>query len=136
MALGDIDFFKRVNDTYGHDCGDVVLTEIAKRLKYFMRGKGYAVRWGGEEILLVFPEFHIDEAEEVMNEFIHELDAHSVSYKEETEVHITMTFGIVEAGEQFANIDSMVSGADRRLYIGKQNGRNQIVAEEQSEQDL
>lgn len=71
-----------------------------------------------------------------MNEFIHELDAHSVSYKEETEVHITMTFGIVEAGEQFANIDSMVSSADRRLYIGKQNGRNQIVAEEQSEQDL
>ena len=136
VALGDIDFFKRVNDTYGHDCGDVVLTEIAKRLKYFMRGKGYAVRWGGEEFLLVFPEFHIDEAEEVMNEFIHELDAHSVSYKEETEVHITMTFGIVEAGEQFANIDSMVSGADRRLYIGKQNGRNQIVAEEQSEQDL
>ena len=47
-----------------------------------------------------------------------------------------MTFGIVEAGEQFANIDSMVSSADRRLYIGKQNGRNQIVAEEQSEQDL
>lgn len=101
-----------------------------------MRGKGYAVRWGGEEFLLVFPESHMDEVEEVMNEFIHELDAHSISYKEEIEVHVTMTFGIVEAGEQFPNIDSMVSGADRRLYIGKQNGRNQVVAEEQSEQDL
>ena len=54
-----------------------------------------------------------------MNEFIHELDAHSVSYKEETEVHITMTFGIVEAGEQFANIDSMVSGADQAALYRK-----------------
>ncbi len=136
VALGDIDFFKQVNDTYGHDCGDVVLTEIAKKMKYFMHNKGYAVRWGGEEFLLVFPEFRIDEVEEVMKEFIQELDAHSIFYKEETEVHVTMTFGIVESGEGFPDIDSMVSGADRRLYIGKQNGRNQIVAEEQSEQDM
>ena len=136
LAIADIDFFKKVNDTYGHTAGDEVLVSVAQIMKKSMAGKGFAARWGGEEFLLVFPEFHIDEAEEVMNEFIHELDAHSVSYKEETEVHITMTFGIVEAGEQFANIDSMVSGADRRLYIGKQNGRNQIVAEEQSEQDL
>ena len=126
VALGDIDFFKRINDTYGHDCGDVVLTEIAKRMKYIMRGKGYAVRWGGEEFLLVFPEFHKDEVEEIMNGFIRELDGHSISYKDKTEVHVTMTFGIAEAGERFPDIDSMISGADRRLYIGKQNGRNQV----------
>ena len=136
VALGDIDFFKRVNDTYGHDCGDVVLTEVAKRIKYFMRGKGYAVRWGGEEFLLVFPEFYMDEVEEVMNEFIREMDTHTISYKEKTQIHVTMTFGIVQAGGQFPDIDSMVSGADRRLYIGKQNGRNRIVTDEQSEQDL
>ena len=113
---------------------DCTLGDVPANLEHALELGRKAVAQGAN--LLVFPEFHIDEAEEVMNEFIHELDAHSVSYKEETEVHITMTFGIVEAGEQFANIDSMVSGADRRLYIGKQNGRNQIVAEEQSEQDL
>ena len=74
--------------------------------------------------------------EEVMNEFIREMDTHTISYKEKTQIHVTMTFGIVQAGGQFPDIDSMVSGADRRLYIGKQNGRNRIVTDEQSEQDL
>lgn len=136
VALGDIDFFKQVNDTYGHDCGDAVLTEIAKRMRDFMRGRGYAVRWGGEEFLLIFQTLPMDEVKAVMNEFIHELDSHPISYKDELEVHVTMTFGIVEAGEPFLDIDSMMNGADRLMYIGKQNGRNQVVAEEQSEQDL
>lgn len=136
VALGDIDFFKRVNDTYGHNCGDAVLVEIAKRMRNFVRGKGYAIRWGGEEFLMVFPEYHINEVEAYLKDFIAEIDANPIPYKEKEQIHVTMTFGIVEAGERFPDIDSMISGADRRLYIGKQNGRNQVVAEEQSEQDL
>jgi len=62
VALCDIDFFKKVNDTYGHDMGDVVLKEVAKVLRTNMAGKGFAARWGGEEFLLVFTDTNIKSA--------------------------------------------------------------------------
>lgn len=62
VALGDIDFFKKVNDTYSHEMGDVVLKEIARTLKNGMMGNGFASRWGGEEFLLVFENMDIDRA--------------------------------------------------------------------------
>lgn len=136
VAIGDIDFFKRVNDTYGHACGDAVLVEIANRMRHFMRGKGYAVRWGGEEFLLVFPERHLDEIAQLLKEFIAEIEQDIIHYQDQQEVRVTMTFGVVEGIVEDDSIDSVVLDADARLYYGKQNGRNQVVAGEAFEQFL
>ena len=54
VALGDIDFFKKINDTYGHDCGDLVLTKLSDIFVKYMDNNGIPIRWGGEEFLLVF----------------------------------------------------------------------------------
>lgn len=75
VALGDIDFFKKVNDIYGHKMGDVVLKEVAKTLRNGMRGKGFASRWGGEEFLLVFERSNIKQAEQILNVLMDDIRA-------------------------------------------------------------
>lgn len=127
VAIGDIDFFKRINDTYGHDCGDVVLKKIAVILKREMAGKGYAIRWGGEEFLLIFNNSNMNyedcchSVENILNEI------RKMEYQyEDNIIHLTMTFGIVR-GTGNTNILSILKDADNKLYYGKANGRNQIV---------
>ena len=125
MAMGDIDFFKKVNDTYGHDSGDVVLKEIAAMLTAFMEDKGYASRWGGEEFLLVFRGINADEVFQMLEVF-----RDSVAKKEIKSdgkvIRITMTFGLEEYSSH-AGIDETIKKADEKLYLGKNGGRNRVV---------
>lgn len=128
IAIGDIDFFKKVNDTYGHECGDVVLTEVSSQLKKFMHGKGTAIRWGGEEFLLVFQDCGLKRAEAGMQELLNIIRKDVISYKDDVQVSVTMTFGVVEGKEAYKSVDDVIVDADSKLYYGKQNGRNQIVS--------
>lgn len=75
VALGDIDFFKKVNDIYGHKMGDVVLKEVAKTLRNGMRGKGFASRWGGEEFLLVFERSDVKQATIILESIMNDIRA-------------------------------------------------------------
>lgn len=144
IALGDIDFFKKVNDTYGHDAGDKVLVEVSHTIKEFMRTRGYAIRWGGEEILIVFDKQNapygevIDELEELLNK-IRALEIIS----DDNLIKVSMTMGLVPfdpSDKDIAKldkddidknirkkIDEYIGLADEKLYYGKQNGRNQLV---------
>ena len=124
LSLGDIDFFKKVNDTYGHECGDIVLTEVASILNKNMRNKGFAARWGGEEFLLLFENCALDEAVEWLNHILDEVRKKEIVYKNEI-VRITMTFGVCQGSAD--DIDGIIRIADSKLYEGKINGRNQIV---------
>lgn len=124
VALGDIDYFKKVNDTYGHACGDLVLTEISKIMKKNMKGKGFVCRWGGEEFMIVYKGYQLDAAVAELEKLLQEVREKEFEYQEEI-VRVTMTFGMVQGTTD--NTDSMLSEADQKLYIGKQNGRNQIV---------
>lgn len=126
IALADIDFFKKFNDTYGHDCGDLVLQEVASVLANGMIGKGFAIRWGGEEFLLVYKHTGLKEAVEHLQELRQKVLARKVSYNDEL-LYVTMTFGIVE-GDCNQTIEISVKAADDLLYQGKLNGRNQIVS--------
>lgn len=125
VALGDVDYFKKVNDTYGHECGDVVLVHLSKQLKEHMRGKGFAARWGGEEFLLVFQGFHLADAVKSIEELMEDIRNTVISYHDEKGIHITMTFGVVEGSED--KIDHIIKESDTKLYLGKNQGRNQIV---------
>lgn len=124
IALGDIDFFKNVNDCYGHECGDVVLIAISGVFKKHMKEKGFSIRWGGEEFLLVYQE-DIKTAYEQLKEVAEEIRRLPFCY-EENEFHVTMTFGI-SPYEKGDNIDQLVKKADDLLYRGKKEGRNRIV---------
>lgn len=124
VAIGDIDHFKYVNDTYGHECGDVVLANISARLKRHMKGNGFAVRWGGEEFLLVYDRCDKEKAVKSLEDLLSEIRAAKIQYCENT-VQVTMTFGIEDGDD--ANPDHIIRRADEKLYYGKNSGRNQIV---------
>lgn len=125
LALGDIDFFKKVNDNYGHECGDRILNNVALMLKKHIAGSGFAARWGGEEFIIVYEKDTLEVAVSKLNALMEELREARIRYGEE-ELAVTMTFGIV-AGEN-VDYDKMIREADRLLYEGKLGGRNQVVA--------
>lgn len=125
VAIGDIDHFKKFNDTYGHECGDVVLREVAHLLNEGMTGReGFVARWGGEEFLLVFSNAGIDEAYDgltLIRQALHDKDIEYDGQKHK----VTMTFGVAEKEEGVA-INHLIRAADDKLYVGKQGGRDRI----------
>lgn len=125
FAMADIDFFKRVNDTWGHDCGDVVLKTLANLFKEKMKGKGFICRWGGEEFFFFFPDMNLDEAKFEIGEIAVDVRGLKIPYGEET-IRITMTFG-VEENDFHSDLQALVCQADEKLYYGKEHGRNQVV---------
>lgn len=127
VALGDIDFFKSINDKYGHDCGDYVLVTVADIFKNQMEDKGLVARWGGEEFLFVF-EKPLAEAKQDMQDILNEVRAMDFVYEEK---HFKVTLSVGMNGKIVgSDFDSVVKAADDMLYQGKGNGRNRIVTTE------
>ena len=127
IAIGDIDHFKHVNDTYGHEWGDRVLTQIARIMAERMRREGYAARWGGEEFLLVFIDQGLQDAAETLRKLQNEIRDTEFTYNEKEKIRVTMTFGICESSGE--NTDELLRCADNRLYAGKKGGRDRIIQE-------
>lgn len=127
VVIGDIDFFKRFNDQYGHACGDEVLLQLSAVFTDFMEDQGTVARWGGEEFLLVFEEKDANDTLIQMNKLLHRIRLMEVRYGGEA-LRVTMTFGIAEYIPG-TSIDVTISNADKKLYIGKQNGRNRVVSD-------
>lgn len=125
IAMADIDFFKKVNDTYGHDAGDEVLKFVANLMKEKSRSTTFLSRWGGEEFLVVLPDCNGDNAYIVL-ERLRTLIENSVIKVGDQEIRITMTFGLTEFGYDMDE-EAAIKEADEKLYMGKQNGRNQVV---------
>ena len=126
IAIGDIDFFKKVNDTYGHECGDVVLKKVADILKKNMIGKGYVARWGGEEFLLVFEKQALAASIDDLNAILEEVRCSVIQY-EQYVVNVTLTFGVAE-GKADENLNILLKNADDKLYEGKTGGRNRVIS--------
>lgn len=124
VAIGDIDHFKNVNDTYGHECGDVALAKTAGWIKEHMRGRGFAARWGGEEILLVYDNMRLNTAVSCLKELMEEIREQRIAYGDMV-FGITMTFGLTEGND--GKVEHIVRDADTMLYEGKNSGRNRIV---------
>lgn len=124
VVMCDIDFFKKINDNYGHDAGDYVLREISGILRDSVEDCGFASRWGGEEFLLVYTKPLVETMEKVENVQKTIWDF-SFSY-DKSEIKLTMTFGVKEREGEMP-YEELIKEADNKLYIGKNNGRNQIV---------
>ena len=125
ICLCDIDFFKKVNDNYGHDIGDVVLKQLAQTMKATLEDNNLISRWGGEEFLIVFPARNGDEAYISLTKLMN--DIKNLEFRAgETVFKITMTFGLAEYDFN-SSMDDNIKEADDKLYMGKENGRDQIV---------
>ena len=131
FALCDVDNFKKVNDTYGHECGDYVLRAISGILKQSLREQDVACRWGGEEFLLLLPEADIPGVLEVASRVRQRVACSGLTYNDEP-LRVTMTFGLA-AYEQDEGIDGSIRNADLALYEGKSAGRDRIVSFKKTE---
>lgn len=124
LIMSDIDDFKKINDTYGHDCGDMVLVKVSEIMSACVRKNDYVCRWGGEEMLILL-QSGPETAEKVADRICKEVRSSEIDF-ENRKVHVTITLG-VSAYSENATIHSMISEADHKLYHGKKNGKNRVV---------
>ena len=124
MILGDIDDFKRVNDTYGHDAGDLVLVSVANTIQNTVRSNDAVCRWGGEEILILVDD-DLDSASLAAERIRKSIEQMEVAF-EGKKIKVTMTFGIAESIPGY-KIEHLIQQADDKLYYGKKHGKNQVV---------
>ena len=127
VAMADIDFFKRVNDTWGHECGDATLKALSDLFKRHMEQQGEVCRWGGEEFFFFFPDMNLDQALEACQKMALEIRQMKISY-EEILVQVTITIGLEEGDYNTFDFNELVKKADEKLYMGKQMGRDRVVA--------
>ena len=130
MLVGDIDHFKSVNDTYGHAVGDIVLKNIAALIRKSVRGGDVAVRFGGEEFVVLLPDTDIDGAERVAESIRHQVEVMRLVRRQDqlTLGPFTLSFGIATWFDA-DTIDSLFERADKAMYHAKQTGRNRVSRE-------
>jgi len=124
LALGDIDFFKRINDGHGHAAGDHVLQSVANLLQSGLRDYDSVARWGGEEFVVLLPDTDLAQARIVI-ERLRETIADSHPSFEGGLIQVTMTLGIAQLAAD-ENWHAIVARADEALYRGKAGGRNRV----------
>ncbi len=125
VVMGDIDFFKKVNDTYGHDVGDEVLKSIANTMREICGAKSFLTRWGGEEFLLIFIGKNGDDALADVENLRRHIMENPIEVGEH-KISVTMTFGLAEY-DFSGDMEGTVKEADDKLYMGKEAGRNRVV---------
>lgn len=125
VVLMDIDQFKQINDKYGHKGGDMVLENIAQVLMNSKRSLDVAIRWGGEEFMLLLPNTKLEGALKVAEKLRDIISGNEIDYKGKI-IKITATFGVA----QFAgDLENCLKKADEALYEGKSLGRNRVQME-------
>lgn len=125
VLMVDIDHFKRVNDTYGHNTGDQVLMMVAVTCRMALRATDIVGRWGGEEFAIVLPEADRDGAA-LIAERIRRMMADSKMELGKNVIQVTVSIGVVTLGESCGTMEMLIDHADRALYLAKQGGRNQV----------
>lgn len=129
LMILDIDHFKRVNDTYGHDAGDQILRSFAARIRSIVRASDIVCRLGGEEFAIVMPDTSLDVAARVAERVRRVVEGQRFVYApEHAPIVVTSSIGIAERGSGM-NAESLVRRADHALYRSKDAGRNRVTAD-------
>ena len=128
IVMADIDFFKRVNDTYGHNAGDVVLKCIASILRNMAGTSGEVIRWGGEEFVILLKECAVSQAAAFAENVRKKVES-SICYFEDVPIRVTMSFG-VKALDSHLSPEENVKGVDEKLFVAIPAGRNRVAVDE------
>lgn len=131
-AIIDLDFFKRINDTYGHQCGDYILASFSSIIKSTIRSHDIPFRYGGEEFLILFSAIGRNESFRVIERLKKNNEEHQYLFEGVT-IDITFTCGISDLSDVTLDSDifhNMIKRADARLYRGKESGRNRIIIDD------
>ena len=131
IIMIDIDFFKQINDKYGHEFGDIVLIEVAKIIKDTGRDTDIPCRWGGEEFLILVPNTSLAELSRFAQRLRKTVEHTNISSEDNVlNVDITISCGVaISDPSNIDNVDDVISLADERLYKAKETGRNRVIYE-------
>ncbi len=124
----DIDQFKRFNDSFGHEAGDLVLRELAAVLRRFARKSDVACRYGGEEFLVLLPECPFDAARSKAEQLREEVAKLELRYDDQPLGPVTVSLGVAAFPDHAKESEQLLRCADEALYLAKQSGRNRVVA--------
>ncbi|MEE3129846.1 MAG: diguanylate cyclase, partial [Pseudomonadota bacterium] len=125
LLIVDIDFFKRINDEYGHHVGDTVLVKIARILEDSLRESDVIARWGGEEFLILLPSLKVQEAfwvAEKLRKAVADYEIDAPPYS----VSATITCGVADIRD-YDSVEACIHAIDKKLYVGKESGRNTVI---------
>lgn len=126
IAMVDIDYFKEINDSYGHLAGDFVLKEISKIIKNNVRAKSdWIARYGGEEFLIVLNNTSKNSAYNLLNRVRSIVEKNKIRYNN-IEINLTVSMGVSNLSNEITTMDQLINKADKNLYKAKNSGRNII----------
>lgn len=126
MIILDIDFFKKFNDTYGHQSGDAVLRQVAQTLKRSVRATDIACRYGGEEMSIILPNTGKNVAHSTAEKICERVSSNKFKLQGDKEVSVTISLGVSTYPQDGQTPSELIEAADKRLYNAKNNGRNQV----------
>jgi diguanylate cyclase (GGDEF)-like protein len=124
----DIDHFKRINDTYGHDVGDRVLERVAEVLRGCIRGTDVVCRYGGEEFVVVGADSDLDSSLRCAERLRHAVETEVAASFPKLERHVTVSIGVALRNETTRTPEMLLKAADEALYLAKQTGRNRVCS--------
>ena len=130
LAIMDIDFFKKVNDTYGHQYGDYVLKTVADLLKQSFRKTDLLYRYGGEEMVVIMPETNIEGAVIPVQRLRRMVEEYDFEYNG-VKAKVTISIGLTMNYQDFNSSADLLKSADEALYKAKESGRNRVILHEQ-----
>jgi len=124
-VMADLDHFKAVNDTYGHQAGDEILREFGNLIRQSYRASDIYCRYGGEEFLILLPDMTLEKACKRTEHLREALAATPVVYGD-SQIHVTASFGVAAFPQNGRTREELIAAADQALYAAKHNGRNQV----------
>lgn len=126
LIIIDIDFFKKFNDTFGHQSGDAVLRQVAQTLKRNVRATDIVCRYGGEEMSIILPNTSKDEAQSTAEKICQRVASRKFKLAQDKETNVTISLGVSTFPNDGDTASKVIDAADKRLYNAKHNGRNQV----------
>ncbi len=126
LMILDIDHFKRINDTYGHQAGDTILTTVAERVLANARKVDLTARYGGDEFVILLPDTSAEEALLLAERLHQAVSSEPVELSNKNSIHLTVSIGVATYPTHAAKIDELIKRADEALYWIKSHGRNRI----------
>ena len=125
LAMADIDFFKKINDTYGHLAGDEILKQISECLIKNIKGDDIVGRFGGEEFIILLKNTNLDNSKALLEKIRKDIDDLIVKYKNFIIDNLNISIGAVFNQDNNTDLNNLIEKADKALYNVKENGRNQ-----------